>query len=406
MKRTWLKATAAALNPPTSIFRPWRSRRSVQSIPIRIFVGGGPGKAAVTRLIAAGLCAGGLRVCAKTSGSLPRVILPRGPEYPVYRPGNATLKEQRRICQLAANQQVDALVIEGLADQTPAQMQRELQLVSPTLGVVLASRTAAGSHRAAIHGLSQSLARGGALIAADGLHVDHVDSQELSVRHPCRLVGDDEVAAVAWEELEQFSYVVYREHVALALRTCAELGVERQVAIHGMWQSAPNPGVMTVLHFQRGEQRLTFVNGFAVVDNEATGRMWDVAAGRYGHQRRVAIVNCRADRPEASRRLADVIAQWTPADHYFVIGSATRLFAQRAIALGLEPQRVTCAEQASAERLAEMLKQLSRESTLILGVGSLAGPGLQVVDHFRRLQQLSGAGAAGRPFPVSVPHAA
>ena len=43
-------------------------------IPIRIHVNGTRGKSSVTRLIAAGLRAGGKRTFAKTTGTAPRVI--------------------------------------------------------------------------------------------------------------------------------------------------------------------------------------------------------------------------------------------------------------------------------------------------------------------------------------------
>ena len=47
-------------------------RRTLAKLPIRVHVNGTRGKTSVVRLIAAGLRAGGLRVCAKTTGSLDR----------------------------------------------------------------------------------------------------------------------------------------------------------------------------------------------------------------------------------------------------------------------------------------------------------------------------------------------
>ena len=59
----------------------WYRRR----IPIRIHVNGSRGKSSVTRLIAAGLRAGGLRTVAKTTGSAAAVIHADGSETPVRR---------------------------------------------------------------------------------------------------------------------------------------------------------------------------------------------------------------------------------------------------------------------------------------------------------------------------------
>ena len=49
---------------------------SLEKIPIRIHVNGTRGKSSVTRLIAAGLRAGGLNTFAKTTGTIPRIINP------------------------------------------------------------------------------------------------------------------------------------------------------------------------------------------------------------------------------------------------------------------------------------------------------------------------------------------
>ena len=68
--------------------------RQRDAIPIRIHVNGTRGKSSVVRLIAAALRAHGLRVYAKTTGALPRLIAPDGAEFPVYRPG---LTNVRRI---------------------------------------------------------------------------------------------------------------------------------------------------------------------------------------------------------------------------------------------------------------------------------------------------------------------
>src|SRR5260370_24235129 len=69
----------------------WRHRRNLRAIPVRIHVAGTRGKSTTTRLIAAGLRAGGLRVVAKTTGTEPRLIRPDGSEvaWPPRRPPSA-----------------------------------------------------------------------------------------------------------------------------------------------------------------------------------------------------------------------------------------------------------------------------------------------------------------------------
>ena len=78
----------------------YRLRRDLLRIPIRIHVNGTRGKSSVTRLIAGALREKGIITCAKTTGTLPRMILPDGSEYPVFRPSGARLSEQARIVSI------------------------------------------------------------------------------------------------------------------------------------------------------------------------------------------------------------------------------------------------------------------------------------------------------------------
>src|SRR5215510_904106 len=96
-------------------------RRNLARIPIRIHVNGTRGKSSVTRLIAAGLREGGLVTCAKTTGTLARMILPNGREVPIFRPAGANVIEQKRIVAAAAAHGADALVIECMALQPELQ---------------------------------------------------------------------------------------------------------------------------------------------------------------------------------------------------------------------------------------------------------------------------------------------
>ena len=73
------------------------SPHSPRRIPVRIHVAGTRGKSTTTRLIAAGLRAGGRRVLAKTTGSEPRLILPDGREEDWPRRGPASIREQVRL---------------------------------------------------------------------------------------------------------------------------------------------------------------------------------------------------------------------------------------------------------------------------------------------------------------------
>ncbi len=131
----WLAGAAGALTC-LGAWESWLHQRFLGRVPIRVHVNGARGKSSVTRLIAAGLRAGGLRTCAKTTGTLPRMIFPDGSEYPVFRPTRSNIIEQLRIVRAAAEAGAEALVIECMALQPMLQSLCELKIVQSTHGVI------------------------------------------------------------------------------------------------------------------------------------------------------------------------------------------------------------------------------------------------------------------------------
>ena len=110
--------------------------RSVAKIPIRIHVNGSRGKSSVTRLISAGLRAGGLKVLAKTTGTAPRVIGFDGIDRSVHRLRSASISEQIKVLDSFSRQKPDAVVLECMAVQPEYQWICEQQMVRATLGVI------------------------------------------------------------------------------------------------------------------------------------------------------------------------------------------------------------------------------------------------------------------------------
>lgn len=195
---------------------------------------------------------------------------------------------------------------------------------------------------------------------------------------------EEEVAAINPLDLAGFSYIEHAENVALALKVCADFGIEKNVALPGMWAANRDPGMMTVAELDWFGRRIVFVNGFAANDPESTERIWNMAIERYSEvKKRIAIFNCRADRPDRSRQLAEVLAQWQPADHYMLIGSGTYIFAKYAVAAGVDESKIVMAEQARVDEIFERVIDLSGRSAMVMGMANIGGPGLGLVRYFR-----------------------
>ena len=395
MDGTLLLAAGTVALGAMGVWESYWHQRNLESIPIRIHVNGTRGKSGVTRLIAAGLRAGGIRTCAKTTGTLPQMIFPDGVEYPIFRPARANVKEQIRVVRAAAQQRAEALVIECMALNPGLQAVCELKLVRSTHGVITNARA---DHLDVMGPTVVDVARSlagttpvdGKLFTAEQNHLHILKEAAQDRGSELIAIGDDEVAQVSWDELEQFSYIEHPDNVALALRVCHDVGIDRDTALRGMWHAQPDPGVMTVAQTEKADQHMIFVNGFAANDPESTGKIWELVLRRFPKiKRRIAVVNCRADRADRSNQLAEACLEWTPADHYLVSGTATHLFAKRAMALGLKQQRITCVENKPLPQLLNTLHQQVGQSALVMGMGNIASPGMELVQYFDQQHTVS-----------------
>jgi poly-gamma-glutamate synthase PgsB/CapB len=363
--------------------------RNVRSIPIRIHVNGTRGKSSVTRLIAAGLRAHGIRTFAKTTGSLPRVITHSGTEYPVYRPAKPNIIEQIRIVSFAAKAGAEALVIECMALRPQFQVLTELKLIQATHGVITNARedhldVMGPTERDVALALLGSTPVDAKLFTAERDYLDEFGEAASDRCTELVVVDRDEAAEVTDQELERFSYVEHKDNVALALRVCQSVGVDRETALSGMWSAHPDIGAMAELAIHFFGRHLVFVNGFAANDPESTERIWRMALDRHpDKERRIMVVNTRADRPDRSKQLGEAIPEWPEADSYVVIGTGTYFLVKAAVAQGLPASRFVFAENKDAERIFEELLGLGGRSALVMGIGNIAGPGLELITFFK-----------------------
>ncbi|MDZ4779755.1 MAG: poly-gamma-glutamate synthase PgsB [Planctomycetia bacterium] len=388
MDATLLLLGLVGLLAAGGVLESWTHRRRLRQIPIRIHVNGTRGKSSVTRLIAAGLRAGGIRTCAKTTGTLPRMILPDGREYPVFRPAKPNVIEQLRIVDAASEFGAEALVIECMALIPTLQWLSESRLVRATHGVITNAREdhldvmGPTEHDVAC-ALAATVPVQGTLYTSEQRRLDVFANAARDRSTNLVAVGQSDVDAITPDDLAGFSYMEHEDNVALALQVCADLGVDRETALQGMWDATPDPGAMTAHEIEFFGRKLYFVNGFAANDPESTEQIWNLAIARFPDvERRIAIFNCRADRPDRSRQLAIACAAWQPADHYILIGSGAYIFARAAEKAGMNLLKFTFAEDRRVEEIFETVVELAGASALVMGMANIGGPGLDVVRYF------------------------
>ncbi len=360
-------------------------RRRLATIRYRIHVNGTRGKSSVTRLIAAGLRAGGITTCAKTTGSTARMILPDGRELPIYRPGGANIIEQKRIVAVAAAYQAEALVIECMALQPLLQSLSELKLIRATHGVITNARpdhleVMGPGERDVARALVGMMPVGGILYTAESEQLKVLEHAAKDRNTKLRVVDPltDE------ETLSRFRHTEHGDNVALALKVCADLGVDRQRAFEGMIEARPDPGAMTDRQVDFFGRQITFVNGFAANDPVSTKQGWMMASSRHNDLlSRIAVFNCRADRPERSVLLGKEFASWPAADHVVLMGTGTHVFAHAATSAGLDPGKLVFAEELPVEQVFERIVALVEDSALVMGMGNIGEGGLRLANYFR-----------------------
>ncbi|MBX3182403.1 MAG: poly-gamma-glutamate synthase PgsB [Polyangiaceae bacterium] len=379
---TWALIALAAVELGLHLHR-------LRQIPIRVHVNGTRGKSSVVRLIAAGLRAGGKRTCAKTTGTLARMILPDAREVPIYRPAGANIIEQKRIVATAAYLGAEALVIECMALSPELQSLCELKLVRSTHGVITNARP---DHLEVMgptpvdvaKALAGMIPKQGTLFTAEQEHLPVLEAAARDRGSSLVAITREQVAEVSEIDLAGFSYTEHPDNVALALAVCGELGVDRQTALQGMWRAKPDPGAMTEHLLDFFGREIAFVNGFAANDPVSSEQIWRATCRKHARlASRIIIFNCRSDRPDRSRELARAFVAWPRADFVVLMGTGTDLFAREAARAGFDATRLVFAEGLAVSELFERVLDLVPRSALVMGLGNVGGQGLGLVRYFQ-----------------------
>ncbi|MDT4988540.1 MAG: gamma-polyglutamate synthase, partial [Micromonosporaceae bacterium] len=300
---------------------------NLRRIPHRVLVNGIRGKSSITRLCAGALRGGNLMVVAKTTGTAARFIYPDASEEPVYRKfGIANVVEQVGIVRRAAAYFPDVLVIECMAVAPALQEINQTKLIQSTIGVLCNVRE---DHLAEMgptlddvaRSLSRSMPVGGVCVTAERERVEILRAE--AAKRDCRLLEVDP-DSVSDADMRGFTWITFKENVAVALAVSGLLGVDRGAALSGMWAAPPDPGVLTVVEYEVGRRHLRFANIFAANDPESTLQNVRQLEGQGAiHRPLHVVINCRPDRVDRNAQMGGLVATLDP-DRVYLIGEPTR----------------------------------------------------------------------------------
>ncbi|MCK9556705.1 MAG: poly-gamma-glutamate synthase PgsB [Candidatus Cloacimonetes bacterium] len=364
-----------------------RHVHKVLAIPVRIHVNGTRGKSSVTRLIAAGLRAGGKKTIAKITGTLPRVVLPDGREAAIIRLQGANIIEQKYIFRYAASEKPDAIVIECMAVNPVFQWITERKFVKSTISVITNSRPdhldlMGGTVQSVTMSLSNSIPVGGVCYTAENsqFHILKKVAESRNTKIHKILPTD-----VTDEEMSRFRYIEHKENVQLALAVCAEAGVPRDVALAGMQSANPDPGALKKYLIEDRGKDIHFYNVFAANDPESTVYIINMVTGNLNGEQTIIIVNSRADRLFRSQQLIDALSQ-VKYDYVLLTGEIPEKVENYALSHGIPKDKLFAMGQPLTEDIYQKVWDLTQKESHVLGIGNIAGEvkyGAQIVAHFK-----------------------
>ncbi|MBN4056899.1 poly-gamma-glutamate synthase PgsB [bacterium AH-315-J21] len=364
-----------------------RHAKYLHEIPIRIHVNGTRGKSSVTRLIAAGLRAGGITAIAKTTGTKPRFIYSDGSEVPVVRAGKANIIEQVRIVRRAAELGAEALVVECMAIRPELQSLLEDRIIKSTHAVITNARAdhldlMGPTVTDVAYNLSRTVAQDGVLFTAEREYLpmlcERAEERNCSVN-----VALEE--SIPDTDMMGFSYFEHAENVALSLAVCQALGVERQVALRGMHDSTPDPGALRMFRLEVFGKKITFINAFAINDPDSYIMVWKRLKARVPADARfVTIVTTRADRAQRAEQLSELIAGELQADLSIVAGEGARpvvVHAKRN--KDFNGMVEDFGDATPADIFERVLTFAATGEVVVYGIGNIVGAGEEIVNYFR-----------------------
>ncbi|MEM9822929.1 MAG: poly-gamma-glutamate synthase PgsB [Bacteroidota bacterium] len=364
-------------------------QKNLQAIPIRIHINGTRGKSSVTRLIGAGLRAGGYKTITKVTGTFPRLILPDGSEAHIHRKEKANILEQLDIIKYCSTQQADVLIIECMALQPIYQKITEHQMVKATHGVITNIRL---DHLDVMGPRLQNVAdaicgtipKNSKLFTSEDRYLDQM--QKMATQQKTQLFKSD-ACSVSDDDLAGFSYIEHKDNIALALDICANLGVDRSLALMEMKRSIPDEGVLRRYAIYEEEKRIHFYNALAANDPESTLMIYDAIQQQSDKEEHfMFLLNTRKDRQDRAVRLVDMISS-IQFGSVALIGESLDLVVKMCLNKNIDLDRILPIGLKTAQEQFKDLLQTATKQTTILAIGNMGAGGAELAQYFEQQHQ-------------------
>ena len=359
---------------------------SLFGIPVRIHVNGTRGKSSVTRLIAAGLRAGGKRTFAKTTGTAPRVIDSKGIDRIIHRLRKPSIGEQVRLLKYFSDEKPDVVVMECMAVQPQYQWISEHQMVKSDIGVITNARPdhldeMGPTEEDVVKSLCNSIPVSGVLVTAEQKHKNII--KKVTYNNNSDFILSDE-NSLSNEYINNFNYIEHPQNIAIALDVCEKLGVDRDTAIGGMHQVQPDLGALIVWKLIGQKGSLQFVNGMAANDPVSTLQIWKFVIDRYPTKSATAVFfNSRDDRPMRTKQMLELTFEEIRPEYLIVRGDKIEAKINKLKHHSPETIVIIFSIDEKADVVSKAILKLPDDS-LIYAIGNQVGVGQEILEDLAR----------------------
>lgn len=339
-----------------------------KKIKIVIHVNGIRGKSTVSRLIDAGLRDGKKRVFTKVTGTEPKYIDIDNQEKYIKRIGKANIREQIKTIKKAAKCKVEILILECMAVKPELQKISEEKIVRADIGVITNVRydhldEMGESLEEITNSLCNMVPQNGILVTGEKKNLDII--KEKAELRATKVLSIGELK-------DEYKKIDFMENVAVALKVCECLGVDREIALKRMKKYKKDSGVLKEIKFlnSRGK-KISFINLLAandpdssekIIKNFESEELWD--------RKKYLMVNNRRDRLSRLEQFINFVEKHEKNfEKIFISGESTNIFYKK---LSKNKNKI------------EILKNVEQfdifnEDSVIFAVGNICGKGKELL---------------------------